>query len=196
MRMGGRPIRGHRVDLLRDFLSDQFHVADASPNDQYPGLPLVMSLIDTALDRRQSFHSAWSLDRMAALREAIEFTIYDHLEDVLRSAPTNNHYQLFTQLYTDDDRPSVITTNYDLIADAAIMNLGQHRFADDGRFPDYRCQISDDFYNRGGECFGTLLKLHGSLNWLYRRTCGRLQLGASESTRYLKVVARNARTVP
>jgi|SoiMethySBSTD1v2_1073268.scaffolds.fasta_scaffold4288719_2 hypothetical protein len=40
MRTDGRQNPGHRIALLRHFLSDQFHVTDASPNDQYPGLPL------------------------------------------------------------------------------------------------------------------------------------------------------------
>jgi hypothetical protein len=34
------------------------------------------------------------------------------------------------------------------------------------------------------------LKLHGSLNWLHCKTCHRLEIGASESRRFVKVLSR------
>ena len=40
--------------------------------------------------------------------------------------------------------------------------------------------------------FGTQLKLHGSLNWLLCRTCQRLELGATDSTRYLSIFQKIA----
>src|SRR5262245_14831052 len=46
-----------RLDILENFLTQQFHVSASSPPEQYPALPLLMSLIDTAPDRRQAFHS-------------------------------------------------------------------------------------------------------------------------------------------
>lgn len=179
-----------RVDLVEEFLTAQFHVTGASPRAQYPSLPLLMSLIDTALDRRQALHRQWQPPRISDLREAVEFAIFDQLEERLRKAPTNNHWELFNRLYTGADEPRVISTNYDVIADTAMMWLGQERVPDGGRFPDYRCQISSDFYRNESQRFGVLLKLHGSLNWLYCRTCGRLEIGASESRRYLKVLGR------
>jgi hypothetical protein len=176
-----------RAALIRDFLQLLFHVKPTSPNEHYPGLPLLMSLIDTALERRQSFHPDWDLDRISKLREAIEFGIFDHLEERLMKAPTNNHWDLFNRLCTDLDEPHVITTNYDLVADTAMMFLSQGRNGG-GRFPDYRCQISSDFYRNETKRFGILLKLHGSLSWLYCRTCARLEIGASESRRFLTVL--------
>ena len=57
----------------------------------------------------------------------------------------------------------------------------------DGFLPDYRCGIQTDFY-RNSPRFGTLLKLHGSLNWLYCKTCHSLEFGASESVKFLKIL--------
>ena len=51
-----------------------------------------------------------------------------------------------------------------------------------GSFPDYRCDIQTDVYRQGPGQFGTLLKLHGSLNWLYCPACHRLDIGASEQS--------------
>jgi NAD-dependent SIR2 family protein deacetylase len=45
-----------------------------------------------------------------------------------------------------------------------------------------------EFYRNETHKFGTLLKLHGSLNWLHCKTCNRLEIGASERNRYIKRV--------
>jgi hypothetical protein len=180
--------REHNV-IVQEFLESQFNVRAGSRSELYPGLPLLMSLIDTALDRRQSFHPDWDLDRVARLREAIEFGIFDHLEERLENSPTNNHLNLLQRAYPAGAEPMVITTNYDVIMDTAMMWRSESN-DEQGRFPDYRCQISSDFYRNEPRRFGVLLKLHGSLSWLYCRTCGRLEIGASEQRKYLKVLAR------
>lgn len=171
--------------LLSDFLDKLFHVNRAAPRDQFPGLPLVMSLLDTALDRRQAFHPEWDPQRVSDVRQAIELRIFDLLEDALKKAPTNNHWQLLRKIYPPPAEPCVISTNYDLIVDTAMMAASETR-TPDGSLPNYHIQISTPFYSAGGGRFGTLLKLHGSLNWLHCRTCQRIEIGASESTRYLK----------
>jgi hypothetical protein len=72
-----------------------------------------------------------------------------------------------------------------MIIDTAMMSVSETRIPD-GRLPDYRIHIRTPFYSAEGRRFGTLLKLHGSLNWLHCRTCQRTEIGASDSRRYLK----------
>ena len=48
--------------------------------------------------------------------------------------------------------------------------------------PDYGCDIATEAYRRESR-FGTLLKIHGSLNWLYCPNCHRLDLGIAGSGR-------------
>jgi hypothetical protein len=96
---------------------------------------------------------------------------------------------LLQTVYPSPAEPCVISTNYDLIIDTAMMSVSETRTSE-GRLPDYRIQIRTPFYNAEGGRFGTLLKLHGSLNWLHCRTCQRMEIGASDSRRYLKVLGR------
>lgn len=138
---------------------------------------------------QQAFHSKWDLFRVTELRQAIEICIFEHLEERLITAPTNSHWELLQQLYPAAEQPVVISANYDLLIDAAIMFVSEGRFPE-GRLPNYRCGISTEFYRNEPEHFGAILKLHGSLNWLYCRTCHRLEIGASESRKYLKVLSR------
>jgi hypothetical protein len=178
-----------RVNTLFDFLTQEFHV---DPNNvdkyQYPGLPLLMSLIDTALDRREPLYGRWSLNTLALLREAIEFGIFDALEENLVKVPTDNHFEMFQKFFPSPDQPCVISTNYDLIADSAMMFLSQIRQAP-GSLPDYHCGIAN-LLPIGPEekRFGTLLKLHGSLNWMLCKNCLRMELGKTDFRPYLAIL--------
>lgn len=184
-----------QAPMLTSFLEQEFHVAPGVHKHHYPSLPLLLSLLDTALDRRQSFTGAWNLADVGDLRRTVEFCIYDLLEEQLQKSPTNNHYALLNNLFpADGEPPFVLSTNYDLIADAAMMFLSEFRVAPGdelgGRFPDYRCDVSTALYRDKDKRFGTLLKLHGSLNWLYCTTCARLELGRSSGRLYLKILGK------
>jgi hypothetical protein len=179
-----------RVAKLAQFLENEFHVSPGLPKEQYPGLPLLMSLIDTALDRRELFDAQWDVTVLAELREAIEFGIFDVLEEALARSPTNNHYGLIERLFPAPGTPQVITTNYDLVVDTALMHLSQRQ--PPGGLPNYHCGIANISSIGAEQRFGTLLKLHGSLNWLFCRTCQRLELGATDSTKYLSIFQRVA----
>ena len=178
---------------LEQFLQQSFHVPIGATTPDYPGLPLLMSLIDTAIERRQAFHPAWDLDAVTRVRHAIELAIFDLLEYRLVKAPTNNHYAMLSRIYPTPQEPRIISMNYDVIIDAAIMFYGESHAASastpaEWKFPDYGCDISTDVYRNHRERFGTLFKLHGSLNWLYCDTCYRLEIGASEARSFIKAV--------
>ena len=179
---------GGRVAKLVQFLQTEFHVIPGLPKEQYPGLPLLMSLLDLALDRRELFGVGWDVNVMAELREAIELGIFDVLEEALMKSPTNNHFTLLTKLFPAPATPHVITTNYDLIVDTALMHVSQQG-QPPGGLPDYHCGFANF---TAEQKFGTLLKLHGSLNWLYCRTCQRLELGATDSTKFLSIFQKIA----
>jgi hypothetical protein len=57
--------------------------------------------------------------------------------------------------------------------------IGERRQLDG--FPDYCCDIQTELYKRRPDRFGKLLKLHGSLNWLYCPGCQRLEVAVSRS---------------
>src|SRR5215472_2720361 len=127
--LGGAPAfdPAGKLQKLNQFLQDQFHTMPGLAPDSYPGLPLLMSLLDTALERRQSFHPSWDAASISEIREAIEFGIFDVLEEKLVQAPTNNHYMLLNQIYPTPAQPCVISTNYDLVMDASMMFLSEAR---------------------------------------------------------------------
>lgn len=178
-----------QVAKLVKFLESEFHVYPGLPKEQYPGLPLLMSLLDMALERRELFDAEWDVGVVAELREAIELGIFDVLEEALVKFPTNNHYYLLERIFPTPAVPQVITTNYDLVVDTTLMHLSQARSPTAG-MPNYHCGIANIASVGPEQKFGALLKLHGSLNWLYCRTCQRLELGATDSTRFLSIFGK------
>lgn len=184
------PNRGQPSTLLSDFVEELFHIKRDTPREQFPGLPLLMSLIDTALDRRQVFQAEWHPQKLSELRQDIETGLFELLETQLKRARTDDHWDLLSKIYLDPSEPRIVSTNYDLIIDTALMAFSEKRsHTEEGLLPDYRIPFQTPFYKQSNH-FGILLKLHGSLNWLHCRTCQRMEIGASRSRQYVKVLGR------
>jgi hypothetical protein len=214
------------VDLLDEFLVANFHL----PHDRtqrkktdYPALTLLMSLIDTAIHRRQPIGPYWVPDRitdvqqqnkaerksLVDVRQSLEYLIFALLEFKLRQVTEDKNYYLkfLKKLYPRDasvppivPSPTVISLNYDIMADNAMIDLSQQWWPESGRFPDYGCEIKTGAYLRTiynpsepvePRYFGKLLKLHGSLNWTYCPGCHRLDLGIANSVKNATIKVRD-----
>jgi hypothetical protein len=164
-------------NLLEQFLVANFHLP-AQPHNRsdfdYPGLPLLISLLDTAIDRNQPMGPSWGVDTLRQVRRALQYTIFALLEYKLRRLNNNHYLHMLSGL--DPSRtspPTVISLNYDIIIDNAFAVYYDC-------LPDYGCDIATERYRRQPHR-GTLLKIHGSLNWSYCPGCDRLDLGVAES---------------
>ncbi len=173
---------GHGFDYLprvEQFLVDNFSLPRSRRRpDHFPPLPLVLSLVDMAIDRGEAFGPAWGPNELRRVRKGLEYAVFALLEYRLRRI--ERHYSRFLHALYAAAQTSVtlISLNYDIIADNALPGVAEQ----EGRLalPDYRCDIATDTY-QASDKFGTLLKLHGSLNWLYCPSCHRLDLGVADS---------------
>jgi hypothetical protein len=70
------------LTLLDRFLQDVFHLParPARAKFSYPGLPLLMSLIDTAIDRGQPLHAKYDVPTLRNVRAALDYAIFAVLE--------------------------------------------------------------------------------------------------------------------
>src|SRR5687768_3694868 len=87
------------ADLLDEFLVENFNVPrDPTQRKQesYPGLPLLLSLIDTAIDRKEPLGPRWVPERvdpndpsgrrsLIDLRQSLEYIIFALLDYTLKS---------------------------------------------------------------------------------------------------------------
>ena len=168
------------LGTLHDFLSSNFH--DTGP-DEYPPLPLLISLLDTAIDRKHAFDAEWNAERLMAVRVALDYIIFAVLDHDLQRIQTNPYRDLLEKLYPDQNADATcISLNYDIIADNSLTRFCEERGHDQNPFPNYQCDVATPGYrDRVGPA--TLLKLHGSLNWLYCPSCSALDVRMSPSGR-------------
>jgi hypothetical protein len=164
------------LSLMDSFLQDVFHLPPRQyrVKTSYPSLPLLMSLIDAAIDRGQPLGLNYDAQKLRAVRAAIEYAIFAVLEYKLRSGIPDFHKQAIDRLFPQPSEPRVISLNYDIIADNTLVDRSE------AAFPDYGCDIQTETYRRYNK-LGKLLKLHGSLNWLYCPNCHRLDVSVSRS---------------
>ncbi len=166
------------LDLLRQFLNENFPVLPLRQGPQdYPSLPLFLSLLDTAIDRKQPFAPGWPPERVAEVREAVEAAVFAVL-DFRRPQEEAQSYFGLLQLAYPGPQPeaTVISLNYDMILDMAMFDLCQQRKP--GSVPSYGCDIKTEGY-QANERWGQLLKIHGSVNWMYCSQCHHLEIGWS-----------------
>lgn len=204
--LSGSPRRDDpRLDLLRRFLNDVFHFAapdraldigSIGANGEFarawkgvPGLVDVLSVVDVALDRKESLARSYDIEKLRAVRAALEFAIFDALENSLRRVSRRSRatHELVRRL--DPGRAAVISFNYDVIADIALARRADKAFrfeqAHVERLAESNGHITLDYgvefanvppHQRPAPRF-QLLKLHGSFNWFRSRVTGNLYFG-------------------
>ena len=199
--LGQSPSRSDpRLELLRGFLREVFHfdaprTAGAAAWKRVPSLVDVLSVVDVALDRKENLARGFDVERLRRVRTAIEFAIFNALEDSLswhparqRSRRSRATHLLAARL--DPEQAAVISFNYDVIADIALA-MRSKAFAFDradvemlGAGDHHLIDYGVDFANvqpppEGARRF-QLLKLHGSFNWLRSRLTGNLYFGGMQ----------------
>jgi hypothetical protein len=177
---------GKQLDLLDDFVRDLFGVPPIlkarKPGD-YPPLPTLLSLLDTAVSREHDFGKNWPTARLRQVRRQAEYAVFRAIAHSMRknSSWTNRcHEDLVARVQSRTGKwPCVVSLNYDLRIDYAMID------ADQGGLPDYGCDIRTQEY-LDAQKFGRLFKIHGSMHWLYCPTCHRLEMGVDKQGRLRK----------
>ena len=160
--------------LFKNFGLSEDHSKKENNQDLYPGLPMLLSLLDTAIERNQDYGPGWDAPKVRSLRQLVEHAVDQYIERETRNADPY-HQELVRWLHRNGGLPNIVSLNYDTLADNAL------RATKPGHFPDYGCDITLPSEDEGAESFGKLFKLHGSLNWLYCSACNRLEVVTTET---------------
>lgn len=158
---------------------------------------MVLSMLRRSADLNQPI-GQWQGERLIRARRAVEYGVFAVIEAALRRIPEDGdlHRKLLRPLYSRGLQPTVVSLNYDVIVDNAMFELSEIYGA--MRPPDYCVDIATQRYidfRRAGT-YARLLKIHGSLNWLYCERCKRLDLFVSEGMRTGKALDELYNTVP
>jgi NAD-dependent SIR2 family protein deacetylase len=168
-----------KLSELAHFLRESFHVdvddrGNIGEGAVFPSVPLLLSFLNTAIDRAQPIGS-WTPERLASLKIDAQASFLFALLNANQPEMDSNPYaRLLRPLYATSSSawPVAITLNYDSLLDKTMVSLGSR---EDVRVPEYGCDLTIPAA-RNAERYGRLLKLHGSLNWLYCRRCSKLSL--------------------
>lgn len=152
---------------------------------EFPTFEEALGIVDLALARNESLKSFDNLTlatnsyRLGFIRQYLVFLLARVIDTKLKNskgihlALVNNLRRLnvITETY-------FITTNYDILIDNALMNLYPGISLDyDIDFANYD---KPDDWTRPTNKVVHLLKIHGSLNWLYCSACNNLTLTPEE----------------
>lgn len=182
-----------REELLRlttYFLEECFHVPPGRRpvnKEDCPSLPFLLSMLRQSVELRKPI-GTWKGQKLLKAKRAIEYSIFAVIEAALRRIPPDKqfHHTLLKPLYRQNIEPTVISLNYDVIVDNAMFSLSDRY--QNARPPDYCVDIATERYQQFHHMgtFGKLLKIHGSLSWLYCNKCKRLDLFVSNGLNGLR----------
>jgi len=173
----------HEMDRELATFFDSFYGIDVDydklENCSFPTFEEVIGILELALSRGESFKDyglGYNSPRIQQIREHLILLIALILDEKLKGE-NKYHSKLVNRLSQNVDiiKTCFISLNYDILIDNALLNL----------YPDYDLDYGVNFTNfdrsdvwikpkRNQSVF--LLKLHGSLNWLYCPTCISLTL--------------------
>ena len=161
-------------------------------NALFPTFEEALGVLDLADLKNESFKDFTNINfasnsgRIKFLRLYLVYLMADIIDNSLRTSK-NIHRKLVRKLKDNGDLSKTIflTTNYDILCDNAILDL----------YPDNKVDYGVDFVNYKEGSFVRpdidsikLLKLHGSLNWLYCPTCNNLRITPYEKGVYTLMV--------
>ena len=176
---------------VREFLAalfDESSVAPEAEQEQRPRLDDVLTLIDTCLSGRAPLPGNLSLDELFQGKRLLVAAIGRILDQTLQGSRGRVALR-FAQFLRDNPQP-VISTNYDIVVDNALVEcesvnygvpvrsaVGRHGAIPEVR-PDEIFYFIPDAASSSRVRTGSvpLLKLNGSLNWLYCPRCDELDI--------------------
>ncbi len=166
LKLGDSP----RIDSIRSFIRD-FYSLNNLDNVRVP-FEDIFSQLDACIDENRSL-KGYPLSKLRILRENMVYAICRVMQLALDDeGPTHLMVRLVNSLRPDD---AIVSLNYDLFVDASLEHIG--------KIPDYGFAVRD-YLNYDGtrwvpdesikqpdQKHVTLLKLHGSLNWVHCPVC-------------------------
>jgi len=179
------------VDAVWQCLRQLFHVTrQDAPITEFPSLTLLLSILDLSIERNRTlprkmpqFPKSLGRQELSRARAAIEYIIFSVLDYHLRTPPGRAYRDILSSPMIDaNEDPRAISLNYDIVLDTLMCSIAQQHLED--AVPDYCCDIRTPAYV-ARKRHGRLLKLHGSLNWLFCPGCQRLDIGMSKNGKEL-----------
>jgi len=193
-------IRDERVKNVKKFIESTYYPL----NGIYPNIEDILSLIDYVIQKKEAL-SKYSLEDVITVRNDLICLIGEVIKSSIENSQgkkrlSRDFIEKISNLLKNGAKISIITTNYDVIIDNALLEIKQscnygvrlryniHRDTNRAKTNsrpkksmDYSFSDSRGEINKGDI---PLLKIHGSLNWFYCPKCDEVDItiGKKEAT--------------
>ncbi|MFA5287445.1 MAG: SIR2 family protein [Candidatus Omnitrophota bacterium] len=172
------------VKEIREFMKEIFKI-----EENYEVNNQIWNLLDYIIQQGRSISHKYTFERVSNMRNSLLSLVIRYFEQVLREVDTGVSVKFISAI--EKYQPTIISTNYDIIVDNALamrksLNYGAKiRYAvraDDVVKEDLNkvCGFNRPWRAVQYENLNTglvqLLKIHGSLNWIYCRKCDEVDL--------------------
>jgi hypothetical protein len=169
-----------KVRNAKHFIQDLFPVEFATWRN-VPSFEEILTPIDIALSRQDEISEEWNINELSRVRNDLIYCICRTLSEELKR-PKNIHRKFVNHLsstFLDFKEKFVfLSLNYDILLDNALADL-----YDQGVDLDYGIEFRNfgrDWERPRLERAVLLLKLHGSLNWLFCPVCDLIKITPRE----------------
>lgn len=169
-------------DLFKDFWDIDLRSPRHKPNAIYPTLEECLGVLDLAILNSKSFKK-YSLEAIRKARDFIIYLIARVLDEKLVFSESSVHTKLIKRLDNEDTLKSTafISLNYDILIDNAIMRYHNSKREDELSHMEIPIEygIKLNLFDSTAKFMDDsikLLKIHGSMNWLYCPTCNEITL--------------------
>ena len=167
-----------KVSHVKEFIQD-FYYVDLQDPYSVPSFEDILGMLDTALERRECFSSKWDRREIPRIKENLLYSVCNILHEKLKRKGTVHRSfinNLFTQTSFVQDKYAFLSLNYDILLDNALADLRSTADLDLDYGIEFRNFDRDWFRPRKKRSI-SLLKLHGSLNWIWCPTCNGVKVG-------------------
>lgn len=152
---------GDRLLGLRSFIEEFF--SESLALGMYPKFEQVLSLLDIAINEDHYISNKYHHKYLRQLRSDLDYLTWKMLEQ----SSTKNNFNVFNQFIEKTPASSLfLSLNYDTLIDHSIIRK-YHNINYGVQFSKVKSSIDLSFNNLSP----TLLKLHGSINWLFCPNC-------------------------
>ena len=185
-----------KVKNVKEYIRDIYH-NDCDDKSNIPTFEEILGPIDIALQKQEHISSKWNNEKLAILRNDLIYCICKILEQTLehnKNIHTNFINDLLGEHNERWNKCNFISLNYDILLDNALTRLGD-KYSTDRSGNEYKIDLDygirfrneielemienkdlEEMWHPPGPMKVHLLKLHGSLNWLYCPTCNSIKI--------------------
>jgi NAD-dependent SIR2 family protein deacetylase len=185
----------NRINNVKEFIESIYYKLK---KNNYPRIEDVLSLIDYAIQRKEALSKDYLFDEVINVRNNLIYLISKVIKDSIEKSPqknlnmSSNFVEKLGKLLGESKRVFIISTNYDIIIDNALLERKSCNYGFNLRYNIYwypdsnnrnarpigslNWEFRDSYEGKINEGDIPLLKIHGSLNWFYCPKCNELDI--------------------